>query len=211
MRNALQLFSILWQVLSGGILSEALSSFGMADGQRMTEPELAREVNRLEVELGLMEESKDKLDQVNERLGAELSREQEKLVQLDHLEERAEVEERRMQEKMMLLNTNYNQAVKEVGESVMKLSNMYEAAKEDMECPHFLSSINLKKITEADLIVDQEIEALMATYFSKVRLSVKQAEFVLTLPVIFRVPVTTSRSRRSLSSNEVETRTSSRF
>ena len=190
-------------------MSEALSSFGMADGQRMTEQELAREVNRLEVELGLMEESKDKLDQVNERLEAELSREQDHLVQLDHLEERAEVEERRMQEKMMLLNTNYNQAVKEVGESVMKLSNMYEAAKEDMECPHFLSSINLKKITEADAIVDQEIEALMATYFSKVRLSVKQVEFVLTLTVVFRVPVTTSRSCPS--SSKVETRTSLRF
>ena len=155
--------------MSGEILSEALSSFGMADGQRLTEQELEREVNRLEVELGLMEESKDKLDQVNQRLEAERSREQEKLVQLDHLEERAEVEERRMQEKMLLLNTNYNQTVKEVGESVMRLTSMYEAAKEDMESPQFLSSINLKKITEADAIVDQEIEALMATYFSKVR------------------------------------------
>ena len=159
--------------MSGGILSEALSSFGMADGQRLTEQELAREVNRLEVELGMMEESKDKLDQVNEILEAELSREQEKLVQLDHLEERAEVEERRMQEKMILLNTNYNQTVLEVGQSVMKLSKMYEAAKEDMESPHFLSSINLNKITEADAIVDQEVEALMATCFSKVRFSVK--------------------------------------
>ena len=197
--------------MSGEILSEALSSFGMADGQRLTEQELAREVNRLEVELGMMEESRDKLDQVNERLGAELSREQEKLVQLDHLEERAEVEERRMQEKMILLNTNYNLAVQEVGQAVMKLTNLYEAAKEDMESPHFLSSINLKKITEADAIVDQQIEALMATYFSKVRLGMKQAEFVLTLTVVFRVPVTTSRSRRSPSSSEVETRTSLRF
>ena len=155
--------------MSGAILSEALSSFGMADGQRMTEQELAREVNRLEVELGMMEESKDKLDQVNERLEAEVSREQERMVQLDLLEERAEVEERRMQEKMLLLNNNYNKTVKEVGESVMKLTNLYESAKEDMECPHFLSSINLKKITESDAIVDKELEALMATYFSKVR------------------------------------------
>ena len=162
--------------MSGAILSEALSSFGMADGQRMTEQELGREVNRLEVELGLMEESKDKLDLVNERVEAELSLEQERLVQLDHLEERAEVEERRMQEKMLLLNTNYNKTVKEVGEAVMKLTNMYEAAKEDMEFPHFLSSINLQKITESDAIVDKELEALMATYFSKVRSSEKQAE-----------------------------------
>ena len=162
--------------MSGAILSEALSSFGMADGQRMTEQELAREVNRLEVELGMMEESKDKLDQVNERLEAEVSREQERMVQLDLLEERAEVEERRMQEKMLLLNTNYNKTVKEVGDSVVKLTNLYEAAKEDMECPHFLSSINLKKISESDAIVVKELEALMTSYFSKVRFSVKQAK-----------------------------------
>ena len=155
-------------MLSGQILSEALSSFGSAHGQRMTEQELGREVNRLEMELGLMEESKDKLEQVNERLGAELSRQQERFGQLDHLQDRAEIDERRSQEKMFQLNTSYNNTMKELRESVVDLSRLYEAAREDMDSPHFLSSINLNKITEADAVVDQAVQELMSAYFSKV-------------------------------------------
>ena len=156
------------EVLSGQILSQALSTFGMADGQRMTEQELSREVNRLELELGLLEESRDKLHLVNERLGAEMTREQEKVSQLDHLEERAMLEERRSQEKILELNAAYNKTMKETRESVIDLTRLYEAAKEDMDSPHFLASINLSKIREADSAVDQEVQALMTSYFSEV-------------------------------------------
>ena len=62
----------------------------------------------LEVELGMMEQSRDKLSNIRENRESLLSSSQTELTEMEHLVERVEVEERRVQEMMLELNNQYN-------------------------------------------------------------------------------------------------------
>ena len=62
----------------------------------------------LEVELGMMEQSRDKLSNIRENRESLLSSSQTELTEMEHLVERVEVEERRVQEMMLQLNNQYN-------------------------------------------------------------------------------------------------------
>ena len=62
----------------------------------------------LEVELGMMEQSRDKLSDIRENRESLLSSSQTELTEMEHLVERVEVEERRVQEMMLQLNNQYN-------------------------------------------------------------------------------------------------------
>ena len=64
----------------------------------------------LEVELGMMEQSRDKLSSIRENRESLLSSSQTELTEMEHLVERVEVEERRVQEMMLQLNNQYNKA-----------------------------------------------------------------------------------------------------
>ena len=62
----------------------------------------------LEVELSMMEQSRDKLSDIRENRESLLSSSQTELTEMEHLVERVEVEERRVQEMMLELNNQYN-------------------------------------------------------------------------------------------------------
>jgi len=156
------------KVLSGQILNEALSSLGVSDGQRMTDAELEKQVNMLEVELGMMEQSRDKLSNIRENRESLLSSSQTELTEMEHLVERVEVEERRVQEMMLELNNQYNKTVSDLVRATNAISRLFESASENMETPLFAASINLEKIKDANLMLDAEIEKLMEDYFNKV-------------------------------------------
>jgi len=155
------------KVLSGQILNEALSSLGFSDGQRMTDAELEKQVNMLEVELNMMEQSRDKLSHIRENRESLLSSSQTQLTEMEHLVERVELEERRAQEMMLQLNNQYNKTVTDLVTTTNAVSRLFESASEDMENPAFAASINLEKIRAANMTLDIEIEKLMEEYFNK--------------------------------------------
>jgi len=155
------------KVLSGQILNEALSSLGFSDGQRMTDAELEKQVNMLEVELNMMEQSRDKLSHIRENRESLLSSSQTQLTEMEHLVERVELEERRAQEMMLQLNNQYNKTVSDLVTTTNAVSRLFESASEDMENPAFAASINLEKIRAANMMLDIEIEKLMEEYFNK--------------------------------------------
>ena len=48
------------------------------------------------------------------------------------------------------------------------VARLYETAGEDMENPTFVASIDLAQISEADAVLDHELQKLMEIYFDKV-------------------------------------------
>jgi len=153
--------------LSGRILSEALSSLGVTDGQRMTDAELERQISVMEAELSTMELSRDKLEALCETSEAAMSSSLTGSSHLDHLKDRLQVEEKRAQEEVIQINNQFNKVVEALQDSAIAVSNMYESASEDQEKPIFIASIDLNKIQEADAALDHELQVLMDVYFTK--------------------------------------------
>jgi len=156
------------KLLSGQILSAALASCGLGEGQ-LTQHQLERQVAELEEELGLQEECKEKLEHLKERLGDQAVREQARAGQVEHLIERAEREERRKQEQVLQVNSSYNQVVQRLVTSVQKVCEVYQAAKPDQDTPVFFSSIPLDRIRTEEACLEEELKNLIDKYFCKVK------------------------------------------
>jgi len=155
------------KLLSGQILTAALASCGLGEGQLLSNQQLESQVVELEQELGLQEECKDKLEHIKERLGDQAVREQAKAGQVEHLVERAERDERRKQEQVLVVNSSFNQVVGRLLSAVQKVAGVYQSAKSDEDYPMFISSIQLERIRAADSCLEEELQRLMQVYFSK--------------------------------------------
>eukprot|EP00090_Calanus_glacialis_P021171 TRINITY_DN32670_c0_g1_i1.p1 TRINITY_DN32670_c0_g1~~TRINITY_DN32670_c0_g1_i1.p1 ORF type:complete len:592 (-),score=265.83 TRINITY_DN32670_c0_g1_i1:50-1825(-) len=154
------------KLLSGQILTAALASCGLGEGQ-LSDQQLERQVAELEQELALQEECRDKLEHIKERLGDQAVREQARAGQVEHLVERAERDERRKQEQVLVMNSSYNEVVGRLVSAVMKVSGVYQAAKPDEDNPMFISSVPLDRIRAADTCLEEELQRLLETYFNK--------------------------------------------
>ena len=168
------------KLLSGQILTAALTSCGLGEGQ-LSDKQLERQVAELEEELGLQEECREKLEHLKERLGDQAVREQARAGQVEHLVERAERDERRKQEQVLQVNSNYNKVVDRLMSAVQKISEAFKAAKSDQDSPVFISSIPLDRFRSAEISLEKELEKLMEVYFSKER---KGSETELDSPVL---------------------------
>ena len=60
------------------------------------------------------------------------------------------------------------QTIESLCSAVTSVARLYETAGEDMENPTFVASIDLAQISEADAVLDHELQKLMEIYFDKV-------------------------------------------
>ena len=125
------------------------------------------QVNQLEVELSLMEKSRDTLETIRDNVDQELSSATCQLSDMDHLVDRVRLEERRCQEMILELNNNYNTVTQNLVETVSRVTSQLEAARENMETPQYMASIDLGKLREAETSLDHALERLMESYFSR--------------------------------------------